>query len=251
MSVSSTQVPPQTPVTLSASVRNPSPLTATGSVEFLLNGVVFANVQLDSTGAASTTLEAQPMGVYSVSAQYVPSGSWTGSVSGPHTLTVTPPVALALTPNDMSLSAGASAEVSAALSPLSGFSGAMQASCQSSAPFLTCSVEVPGFLAGQVNGMVHLAVAQNTLATAIQRTHGGRWKEGGILALLVPLFLRRRTRIKGKRRNLLALSALALLSGCATGGNFGSIPAGRQLVVVSLTAAGTVTTAGIAVQVTP
>ena len=73
-------------------------------------------------------------------------------------------------------------------------------------------------------------------------------EEVGTLAFLVPLFFRRR---KGMviAPGLLALCAMALISGCATGGDFGAIPPGKQLVVISVTAAGTTATAGIAVEI--
>ncbi len=249
LSLSSMQVPPQTPVMLTASVHNPSPLAATGSMEFLMNGAVFATVPLDASGAAAIRLAAQPVGSYSLSALYVPSGFWTGSTSGAQALTVTPPVALVLTPNVVSLASGANTTVALSLTPLSGFSGPLQAHCQSSAPFLTCSIDPVTAITGPVSSSVHLTVAQNTLGAFLPGTRTNLLQDSGFLACLLPILLRRRRPVPGKRRSLLALCAVALLSGCATGGDFGSIPPGQQLVVVSITAAGVTTTAGIAVKV--
>ncbi len=251
LTLSSTQVPPQNPVTLTASVRNASQVVATGSIEFLMNGAVLATVPLDATGSAITRLAAQPVGSYALSVQYLPSGFWAGSVSGPQTLTVTLPIAIVLTPDTVNLVSGAATTVTLGLTPLSGYSGAMQAQCTSSAPFVTCSIDSPSSITGPVSSPVHLAVAQNTLQASVSRTRRKLLQDSGFLALIMPLFFRRRRLSKVKSCSLLALCAIAFLSGCATGGDFGSIPPGRQLVVVTVTAAGTTTTAGVAVQVNP
>ena len=250
LTFSSPQVPPQTPVTLTASVHNPSSATATGSVEFVMNGAVLATVPLDATGSAMTKLAAQPVGSYSVSAQYLPSGFWAGSVSGSQTLTVTLPVAVVLTPNTVNMVAGASTTVTLGIMPLSGYSGAMQEQCTSSAPFVTCSIDSLSSITGPVNSLMHLTVAQNTLGAFLPRRRSQLLQNSGFLACLIPLFVRRRKSAKAGR-SMLALCAIAFLSGCATGGDFGSIPPGRQLVVLTVTAAGTTTTAGVAVQVNP
>ena len=250
LNLSPTQVPPQNPVTLTASVHNPSPATATGAIEFLMNGAVLATVPLDGTGSAMTVLGAQPVGSYSLSAQYLPSGSWAGSVSGPQTLTVTLPLAIVLTPNMVSLAPGASTTVTLGLTPLSGYRGTLQAQCASSAPFVTCSIDPLSSITAPVSSQVHLTVAQNTLGAFLPRKRSQFLQDSSLLACLVPLLIRRRKPAR-VGRSLLALCAIALLSGCATGGDFGSIPPGRQLVVVTVTAAGTTTTAGVAVQVSP
>ncbi len=249
LSLSSTEVPPQSPVTLIASVRNPSPAIATGSMEFLMNGAVLVTVPLDATGSATTQLAAQPVGSYTLSAQYMPSGFWTGSVSGPKAFSVTLPVALVLTPDTVSLGAGANAAVTLGLTPLSGFSGALQTKCTSSAPFVTCSIDSLSSITGPVSSLVHLTVAPNTLGASLPGTRSRLLQESGFVALLVPLFLRRRRPIQARSLSLLALCAITLFSGCATGGDFGAVPPGRQLVVVSVTAAGTTTMAGVAVDV--
>ncbi len=249
LSLSSSQVPPQSPVTLIASVSNPSPLTATGSMEFSVNGAVLATVPLDSSGAATTKLAAQPVGIYSLSAQYLPSGIWASSSSAPQTLTVTPPMALVLTPNTVSLASGASTTVMLGLTPLSGYSGALQTQCTSSAPFVTCTIDPLSSIAGPLNDPVHLSVAQNTLGAVLVEPRTKLLQGTAFLAMLVPFYLRRRRPSQLRRRGMLALGALTLLSGCATGGDFGSIPPGRQLVVVTVTAAGTTATAGVAVKV--
>lgn len=251
LSLSSSQVPPQTAVTLTASVRNPSPVVSTGTMAFLMNGTVFATVPLDATGAATTKLAAQPVGSYTLSAQYVPSSFWAGSASGPQALTVTLPVTLVLAPNAVNLTSGASTTVTLGVTPLSGFSGAVQAACTSSAPFLTCSIDPLTSITGLVNRPVHLTVAQNTLRAFLPKTRDVFLRDSGFLACMVPLFLRRRRRSRSGRLGMLGLCAMTLLSGCATGGDFGAIPSGRQLVVVSVTAAGTTTTAGVAVEVGP
>ena len=249
LSLSSNQVPPQSPVTLIGSVRNPSPATATGSMEFLLNGAVLTTVPLDASGSATMQLGAQPVGSYSLSARYMPSGFWAGSISGPQALLVTLPVALVLTPNTVTLDPGASTSVALGITPLSGYSGALQAQCTSSAPFLACSVDSLASITGPLNNQVHLTVAPNTLQAFLPSTRKKVLRNSGFFACLVPVFFYRRKSARSRRRSTLALCGITLLSGCATGGDFGAIPAGRQLVVVSVTAAGTTTTAGVAVQV--
>ena len=249
LSVSSAQVPPQTSVTLTASVRNPSPLTATGAIEFLMNGAVLVTVPLDATGSASTKLPAQPVGSYSLSALYVPSGSWDGSVSGPQSFAVTLPVALVLTPTVVSMASGASTTATLGVTPLSGYSGSLQAQCVSSAPFVTCSVDLPLSVTAPVSGLLHLSVAQNTLGASLRKKRSELLKDGLSFALLLPVLLYRRRQGRIGGRSLLALCTVLLLSGCANGGDFGTIPPGRQLVVVSIQAAGTTTTAGVAIDV--
>ena len=214
-----------------------------------MNGAVLATVPLDATGAASTKLAAQPVGIYSLSARYLPSGIWAGSGSGPQTLTVTLPVALVLTPNTVSLAAGASTTVMLGLTPLSGYKGALQTQCTSSAPFVTCTIDSLSSITGPLNNPAHLTVAQNTLGALLPGSRTKLLQGTAFFAMLAPLYLRRRRSARLGRRSMLALGAITLLSGCAVGGNFGSIPPGRQLVVITVTAAGTTTTAGIAVEV--
>ena len=249
LSLSSTQVPPQSPVTVTASVSNPSPAVPTGTMEFRMNGAVLATVPLDAAGAAATKLVAQPVGSYSLSARYIPSGFWAGSISGPQALTVTLPVALVLTPNVVTLASGASTAVTLGLTPLSGYSGALQAQCESSAPFVTCSLDSLVSISGPVSTQVRLTVAPDTFGAFLPSVRSKLLLDSGFLAALIPLFVRRRSRLRAVMCSLFALCAIPFFSGCAIGGNFGAIPPGRQLVVVSVTAAGTITSAGIAVQV--
>lgn len=244
--LSATQVPPQTPVTLTAVFTSPATagpaLIPTGSVAFSVGGTALANVPLDPTGKASTTLPPALLGAYTLTAAYTPTGVFTASAIPAQTLTVTAPLAVAFTTPTLAMSPGAAADATAAVTPLSGFQGTVATKCATDAPYLTCTVEAPATVTGNATATakVHLAVARTTASTTTTI----------VLACLLPtLLLARRRRLAPLLLLFLSATILITLTGCAEGGNFGDIPSGTHYLHLTATAANTPTTATLTITI--
>ena len=223
LTLSTSQIPIQGIVTLTAAV--PS---STGSVTFLSNGIALATVAVGPSGTAVYTLAGAVIGTFSITAAYPASGIYAASTSAPRTLTVTPPLTAAISPTSVSTIAGATTTANLTLTPLSGFSGSIQTTCNPSASFITCTLSSPVSLSSPTTIPVQIKIAQTTasLARPVLTTIAA--------ALLLPFLIPRRHR----RPLLLLLAAFAVL-GCAEGGNFFSIPPGAWTVTITTNAAGT------------
>ena len=264
LTLSATQVPPQTPVTLTAAFTSPaasspaagSALIPTGSVTFLQGTTTLATVPLDATGHAAFTPPAETLGTWIFTAVYNPTGVFTAAPVAPATLTVTPPLALAFTTSTLTLAPGATADAPVTFTTLSGYQGSVTTQCTTPQPYLTCTVDAPLTLTGSTTGKVHLAVARQTGALNFPGTRTGT----GIgtatttatltLALLLPFCSRRRRRRLPTLLTFVLAAVLATtLTGCAQGGTFGNVPSGTFLIQLTATAANTPTTATLTVNV--
>ncbi len=243
LTLSATQVPPLTPITLSAAFTTPATsgpaLIPTGSVAFLRGSTLIATMALDATGLATTILPPASIGAYTVTAVYTPTGVFTASPVPAQTLNVTQPLAIAFATPSLSVAIGSGADTTAAYTPLSGFQGAVASQCTTDAAYLTCTTDAPTSLTNSATAHIHLAAARTAASTTASTTPL-------LLGFLLPLCLLARRR---RRRfvPLLILLVCVALNGCATGGTFGHTPAGTHTITLTATAANTPTTATLTV----
>jgi hypothetical protein len=236
LTLSAAQIPIQDGVTITVNVSATTP-TPTGSIAFLNNGNSIGNATLNSSGAASFTLAPTKLGSFVVTAAYTPTGLYGATTSAPQSLTVTPPLAATLSPATLEAGPGTSGSATLALTPLSGFTGAIQTACQTSVSFVQCAVNAPASIgSGTLSVPVQVSVSKTTAGISAPSARG---IAGAVLAMLLPLLARRKSRRALRLISVLATCAL-LMGGCAPdGGDFNSIPAGAQTVTVTVTAAGT------------
>ena len=136
-----------TSVTLTATVTSTASGTPTGSVSFSENGTLLGTSVLPSSGVASLTVSTLPTGTDAVTAAYSGDTRFQSSISDPLDIAVSgaAPSELTITTSRMSITAGASLTVTAAItSMLTGtFSGTVLFS-QNGTPFGTANVTDSG-----------------------------------------------------------------------------------------------------------
>lgn len=231
LTLASQQIPIQGSTILTAAVV--ATATPAGSIAFSAGGTTLATVPLSAAGTASFAYSGTSIGASPIVAAYIPTGLYAASNSSPQTVTVTPPLVAALSSAAITTVAGSTATATLTLTPLSGFSGPVSATCKSAVTFVTCSLTAPAMLTAQTTIPITVSVAQTVAALDLSSTSGFT-----ALAVTLPILIFR------KRRRTCALMACAFcavlaLNGCAEGGNFNSIPLGPQFVTITLTAAGT------------
>ena len=231
LTLSSQQIPTQGSTILTAAVLAATP-TPTGSIVFSSGGTILATVPLTAAGTASFTFSGNSIGSFPVTATYLPTGLYGASISTPQTVTVTPPLVAQLNPATITAAPGTKATASLTVTPLSGFSGPISATCKSAVSFVTCSLTAPTSLSAPTTIPIAVSVAHTVAALDLPSQPGSV-----VLAVALPfLILRKRGRACALVATLFC-AALAL-NGCAEGGNFNSIPPGPQSVTITLTAAG-------------
>ena len=269
LTLSATQVPPQTPITLIAAFSSPGTsgpaLIPTGTVTFSSGTTALVTVPLDPNGQATATLPASAVGTYTLTAVYTPTGIFTAAPVTPQTLKVTPPLAVAFLTPALTMTIASTADAMLTLTTLSGYQGAVSTQCTTSQPFLTCTVDAPTTLTGPTTAKLHLTVASKSAALSLPGSLGlpevlGRTLAGTAttFALLFPLLFneRRKLLLTHRRRRLPTLLTLLLtvtllntLTGCAQGGTFGDVPPGTYYIQLTATAANTPTTATLTVNI--
>ena len=247
LGLSPAQIVVQGSTTLNASVASAAG-TPTGSITFTSNGTNLGTVTLNSAGTASFTLTANSLGSFPIAAAYVPTGLFAATIAALQTLVVTAPLSAALSPATIHAAPGGSGTSTLLLTPLSGFMGAIQTACATSAPFVQCSVTAPATIgSGPLSVPVQITVSKTTV--------GLSQSAGAGFALLLPglITLCSRRRFSRQLHMLGGLIVLAAASfviiGCASGGTFFSVPSGAQTVTVTLTAAGTSVAATLTVNI--
>ena len=238
LTLSAPQIPVQSSITLTASVN------ATGSVTFLSNGAPLATANISPSGTASYTFTPPSVGTYVLTAAYTPTGLYAASSSVAQTLTVTPPLSAALNPTSINAGPGTTESATLTLTPLSGFTGPIQAACHASVAFITCAAAPPATLSTTISTPVQIKVSTTSARLSLPITRG---VVTVALALLLPLFARRKP-----ARSLLPFAILCVIlfiAGCAQGGDFGEIPPGPQTITVTITAANTPVTTTLTVNV--
>ncbi len=249
LTLSATQVPPETPITLSVSFTSPATsgpaLIPTGTVTFFQGTTALSTVTLDATGLATYTPPPYALGTWAFTAAYTPTGVFTAVPAAPRSLVVTPPLALAFTTSTISMVPASSADATVTFTTLSGFQGKVATQCTTPEPYLTCTVDAPSTLTGPATGKVHVTVASQTGALTLPGTRTGTIA----FALLLPVSLGRRRRLRSLLTLLCAAVLTTAVTGCGEGGTFGNVPAGTFLVQLTATASNTPTSATLAVNI--
>lgn len=259
--LSASRIPPQTPITITANFTSVTGAIPTGNVLFTSGTnapVTLATLPLDPSGSASFTLPAQPLGAYALSASLLPSGLFAPALASPQTLTVTPPLTLTLTPASLALRPGTSTTATLVLTPLSGFRGTATTACRTPYPWINCTIDEPAPLQGSPStSTIHVTVHPNELSSYRAPPSSSEPLLVTLAALLPLAALGRGRRLLTRTRpalSVLLLTLLALasgLTGCATGGNFGQIPPGTQLLTIQATAAGVTSSTTLTLRIGP
>ena len=241
LALSASGIPIQGRATLTATVTASS--IPSGSVTFLCNGAAIATVQLGAAGTASTIFSGSAIGSYAISATYSPTGFFASTpVAPPQTLTVSPSVSLTLTPNTLSSTRGSTTSVGLQIAPNFGFTGPIQAQCQTSATWIACTMTPPASVTSAISVPVQITIAQTTSAMVPLN----RAAVGTALALLLPLLIPRRKR----PRSILIAAMFAvttLMTAC--GGSGYAFPTGPQSATITVTAAGTTSAAALTIDI--
>jgi hypothetical protein len=234
LTLSSNEISIQSSVTLAASLTSLSG-TPTGSITFAANGTTLATAALSNSGTASYTFTPAAIANETLTATYTPGGLFAAALPASATLTVTPPLTFTLNPTSLTGGPGVTTSASLVLTPLSGFAGSIQTTCQTSVTFITCSLSAPQTLSATTTVPVQVSIAWSAAAISLPR----KTAVAALLALLLPLFIRRRGARPLRLAALLLTGALSALylGGCAEGGDFTTVPAGAQTIAVTVTAA--------------
>ena len=216
------------PVTLEALVVSATSGVPTGVVEFMDGGAQIAQATLDGTGHASVVLNQQalPLGVNTVTAQYLGDPNFLQSTSNAVTINIYDgSLQMTIHPTQVQLAAGASTQVQVTLTPVNGFNQTIMLSCAGLVAGATCTfapATIP-FNTQTTTQLVTLTLQSNLLATAGVTRIFGDWTEWVwllfVLTLLADgLLYRARRHAPNLRLSLLLLCAAALclpaLSGC-------------------------------------
>ena len=252
LTLSATQVPPLTPVTLTAAFSSPATsgpaLVPTGTVTFFQGANALATVPLDSAGRASFTPPAAALGTWTYDAAYSPTGVFTAAPVKAAILTVTPPLAVAFTDATVTMSPASEADAPATLTTLSGFQGAVATRCTTPQTYITCTIDAPSTVSGTATAKVHLAVSSKTATLSFPPGGTAVRTTTLTLALLLPVCFVRRRRLPALLTLLFAAALAISVTGCTEGGDF-NVPNGTFVIQLTATAANTPTTATLTVKV--
>jgi hypothetical protein len=246
-------------VTLTATLTQPgvSPNPPTGTVTFSNNGTWLGSAEIGSTGIASLTTSALPVGTDAVTASYAGDAHFNAahaSVSVAITA-LAPDFTLSATPSTLTIKPGQTGVLTLALAANTTFSGAVTFSCTGAPAASTCTVNPSSVtLTPGQGGTVSLVVATSSKGGAYQARADWPWAKtaGGVsLAGLLFLFVPRR------RRRSLMLSLVVLLgisfavlsvTGCSDSSSSGT-PTGSSTLTITATSGTIIHTQAIAVQI--
>ena len=217
------------PVTLTAMIRSMAG-TPTGTVAFHDGNAELGSVALNPMGAASLTVITLAAGTHSMTASFVGTGGFAGSMSTPVSTAVSAGAdfTIAANPSSVTVAHGQSAPVMVTVSPSGGFTGNVSLSCVS-VPGITCTFGSSTLAI--TSGMASTTMTVNTASTVPR--YGllppGRIGLGGFLAAfaLLGVMIWRGGRL-GRARvpvlataTVLAIFALSLtLVGCGYGSSY-------------------------------
>ena len=227
-------------------------LAPTGSVT-ILDGTTNVGAGPVVAGAATITVTLQSLGSHKLTAQYSGDSNYVAS-SGTISISVVQDFSLTSTTTSVSLSTGGVANTPVTITPAGGFSGTVALACSSPVTYLTCGV-VPGTVTVSgttaVTATVNIAAAPSVIAAG---ERPGAPKNRTWLALLLPLGLigfARRSRVIGRGLLLMFMAVLvAGVTSCNGSAVLTTPTAGTQVVTVTATGAGVVSSVPISVVIT-
>jgi len=242
--------------TLTEPIVNPN--KPTGSVSFFDNGNPIGSAAIGSTGVATFTTDALPVGTNAITAVYTGDAHFNGAkTQGSVAITsLAPDFALSASPSSLTLQQGQTGVVTLALTANSAFSGTVTFTCSGVPAESSCSVNPASVsLTEGQTGTATLVIATSAKGGVYTANLDGSWRKavGGFsLAGLLFLVLPRRRRLS-RAISLLAILALSLATvsviGCSGSGPSGT-PVGSSMVTVTATSGSTSHSQSISLQVT-
>ncbi|HSY68714.1 MAG TPA: glycosyl hydrolase family 28 protein [Edaphobacter sp.] len=228
-------------------------LVPTGTVT-VMDGTASVGAGPLVAGKATISVTLQSLGTHTLTAQYSGDPNYITS-SGTISISVVVPFAVTATPTTVSLAAGGLSNTAVLVTPAGGFNGSATLTCSSPVSYVTCAVApttvtVSGGVAGKATVIITVSPSVGALGNGPLAPEKLKW-----LAMLLPLGMigfARRGRTWG--RVVFLMTMLAVVSAGAIGCNNGSSPklpaAGTQVVTITGTGSGVVSTAQISVMVT-
>ncbi len=238
---SAMSVSPGTSVILTATVLSTvTGAMPTGTVNFVSNGTTLASAAVNtSTGVATVTTTALPVGNYAMTAVYGGDPGFATSTSAAITVSIrSQQFDIAGAPTTLNVSAPGSVTTAFNIVPISGYTGEVDFAC-SGLPANTQCIFLPATVAfngGTVAQSVQLTISTYTPAP----TTVAAWMTP--FGVLLSLGMWRRRKALGMARSGLTLAlvlvsgaALVSLSGCGSSSSSNSTPQGTSTVTVTLT----------------
>ncbi len=241
-------------LTLYAAVRSVSPGQAipTGTMTFMQGSTILGTVTLTS-GSASFSTTALPVGTYLLTAVYSGSTSYTGSTSPLFTEIVvststgnTPQFTITTNPSSVTLQSGSHATVQIAVVSTATFADTLALGCGGLPKAATCTfsqdqITIAGAVTKTVSVVIDTGNPLGSGASAGVTAPGSRGR-GNTFALLFPLggllalfWRRRQGSLPSKRLAVLLISTgmLTMLMGCSSGSlSVASTPSGTYTLTV-------------------
>jgi subtilisin family serine protease len=250
------------PVTFTATVASATTGTPTGPVQFFDGATVLGAAPLNAQGMAALTAGALSAGTHAITAQYGGDGNFNGTNSAALAQNVMD-FTVAASPANATIKAGGSATFTFTVTPLGGFNQAVSFSCtglpaESQCSFAPSSPTPNG-------GPVTSTLTITTTAPSVSRLAPSGRRNGlpvyaslfaGIAGLLWTTLGRKKRRAGSASLllGIMALGAMAALSGCGGGGTpmrqDPGTPPGTSIVSVTSTAGTSSHAASITLTVT-
>jgi hypothetical protein len=206
-----------------------------------------------TAGKAAIPVTLQSLGTHTLTAQYSGDSNYIAS-TGTISISVVPPFAVTASPTTLSLAAGGFSNTAVLVTPAGGFNGSATMSCTSPVVYVTCSV-APSTVALS-GGVAQQATAIITVSTSVSDLTEGPLSRKNLtwLAFLLPLGMIGYARRNRTTRKSVLLMAMLTLAAAATGCNsFPPVklpPTGTQIVTITGTGSGVVSSVQISVMVT-
>jgi arabinogalactan endo-1,4-beta-galactosidase len=250
LAVSAATVNPGQSVTFTATVSSASG-TPSGTVNFVNGSTQLGSGALNGSGVATYTGTVSP-GANSITASYAGTSQFAASVSTAIPV-LEPDFSLSANETSLTISSGASGNISLTVTPVGGYSGTVAMSCSTALPGVTCTFTPASYTLDGSNtvqtGSVAIAASSTVAAMRMQPdSRAAQVVEAAVFllpssALVFLIHLKRRRVMRNPRMHallvVLALLSVAVgLSACgASSGNGGTTP---QPITgtVTITAAG-------------
>jgi len=239
LTASAATAPAGTAVTLTAVV-TAAQGTPSGTVTFSSNGFAIGSSAVDSSGTAVLVVNDLPIGTDSIQAVFAGTTPFPSSTSSAVSVIITeaPSFGVSSSSTSLTIKQGQTGSTTISLTPVGGFSAAVEFSCSGLPLYATCA-----FSPQSVNPGASVATTTVTIATNVQTSHL-QWPSSisyaGLVALGLGGFLRRFRRgihtILGLLCWFLLAAALSAVVGCGSSHTKSNVtPAGVSNVTVTAT----------------
>jgi hypothetical protein len=247
LSSSNTNANLTAPVIFTATVSSTTTGIPTGTVNFLDGQTVIGSAALNPQGAVTYTSSLLAAGPHSITAVYGGNTDFTGSTSSSLIETVTSPdYAVAVNPTSMTIKQGATGSAVFTVTPVGGFSQAVQFSCSGLPANATCAFSPMSVTPSGASITSTLTIATDIRTSSLIDTRTGpllalalHSGQIGVCGLLWCAFRRKKLSARLSRLSLVILVSMALLGagisilGCGSGVPTPVTPAGTYMVTVT------------------